>query len=147
MSKYDDILEAIAKQYEKLTHELLSVNKRIDEINEFLERDAKRYEWLQKKQAEHSAQIAQLNEKVDELIKSRKGVIWEANDLSSVGIDKETARSAFHEIGLNQQQALTLLEAAGRLRVEQDSDGNRTHRTRNVRVSPTQVIRCVVVFV
>lgn len=150
MEKYDEILKGISASidslHSKFTKEISSINYRIDSINEFLERDTKRFERLQEKQAKQGQQIAQLNEKVDELIKSGSGVIWKSGDLNSVGIDKETARSAFHEIGLNQRQALTLLDAAGRLRVDTERDGS-IHRTKKVRVSPTQVTRCVVVII
>lgn len=146
MSKYDLILESINQLSNRIDNSLCKVNHRIDEINEFLERDTKRHERLQQTQAKQGHQIAKLTETVDKLVKDRQGVIWESKDHSSVGIDKETACEAFREIGFDQRTALKLLDAAGRLRVDQNSDGS-VHRTKKVRISPTKVVRCVVVFV
>lgn len=130
MNESEKILAEIAKLREDITRRMDNIDSRLDMYDQLLRANTRRANRQQ-------AAITELERKVKEL--SETAAVWRNKELHEVGIDRDTAYDAFHEMGYTKRDALKLLEKAGVLK------RGGAHLTKAVRQGD-RVIRAVVIM-
>lgn len=130
MNESEKILTEIRGLRAAISERMDGIDSRLDLYEQLLRANIKRTNRQQ-------AAITDLERKVREL--SETSAVWRSSELREVGIDRDTAYDAFHELGYTSRDALKLLEKAGILR------RGGSHLTKAVRKGD-RVIRAVVIM-
>lgn len=130
MNESEKILAEIRELRAAISERMDGIDSRLDLYEQLLRANIKRT-------TRQQAAITDLERKVREL--SETSAVWRSSELREVGIDRDTAYDAFHELGYTSRDALKLLEKAGILK------RGGSHLTKAVRKGG-RVIRAVVIM-
>lgn len=130
MNELETILAKCDELNDTINRRMDGMDSRLDLYEQLLRANVRRV-------SRQQATITDLERKVKEL--SETAAVWRSKELREVGIDRDAAYNAFHELGYTSRDALKLLEKAGILR------RGGSHLTKAVRKGD-RVIRAVVIM-